>query len=268
MSAKVLTITRTCRRDTQRIRAAETAPPTPMTEISKTADQALAILQKVSESQPCTPAQLSRDLGLNRTVVHRLLATLHQRGFVIRQGGGYAPGTMLLRLAEQVQPELTTHGRAATLQLSEAIGETVVIHIRDGDDAVVLLQAVSDQHVVRVEHKIGSRHSLLAGASGRAILAFLDEKAAKRITGRVEDAAAARRQLEGVRQLGYASSHEELQQGVEGIAVPILDENEHALASMAVLVPVSRTGTVTQFMDALLEAGAKLSATLRHSSIA
>lgn len=235
-------------------------------EISKTADQALAVLLAVCESRACTPAQLARDLQMNRTVVHRLLATLHQRGFVIRRDDGYAPGTMLLRLAKHVQPRLTTHGRIAAVQLSEAVGETVVMHIRDGDDAVVLLQAVSDQHVVRVEHEIGSRHSLLAGASGRAILAFLDPETVKRITGRAEHPDAVSRQLAGVRHLGYALSHDELQQGVHGIAAPVVNGAERALASLAVLVPTSRTGTLTQHTDSLLEAGAKLSATL-HSNI-
>ncbi|MFG2126605.1 IclR family transcriptional regulator [Streptomyces sp. NPDC048751] len=237
-----------------------------MAEISKTADQALAVLLAVGEGQPCTPAQLARDLRMNRTVVHRLLATLHQRGFVIRQDDGYAPGVALLRLAERVQPDLATHGRTAAAKLRESIGETVVMHVRDGDDAVVLLQAVSDEHVVRVEHKIGSRHSLLAGASGRAILAFLDPKAVERITGQAEDPETARRQLEGVRHVGYALSHDELQLGVHGIAVPVLDGSEQALASLAVLVPTSRTGSVTQHIGALLEAGAQLSAELGRVS--
>ncbi|WPB89313.1 IclR family transcriptional regulator [Streptomyces malaysiensis] len=237
-----------------------------MAEISKTADQALAVLLAVSESQPCTPAQLSRDLRMNRTVVHRLLTTLHRRGFVIRQDDGYAPGPMLIRLADSVESELAEHGRMAVAQLSETIGETVVLHVRDSDDAVVLLQAVSSRHVVRVEHRIGSRHSLLAGASGRAILAFLEEKTAERITGKAEHPETARRQVEGVRHLGYALSHDELQLGVHGVAVPIVDEAERALASLAVLVPTSRTSAITHHIDALLEAGVKLSATLSLDS--
>lgn len=237
-----------------------------MAEISKTADQALAVLLAVSESQPCTPAQLARDLRMNRTVVHRLLATLHRRGFVIRHDDGYAPGPMLIRLADSVQSKLTAHGRTATARLCETTGETVVLHVRDGDEAVVLLQSVSSQHVVRVEHKIGSRHSLLAGASGRAILAFLEGKTVERITGLTEHPETVARQLEGIRHLGYALSHDELQLGVHGVAVPVLDEAEQALASLAVLVPTSRTNAVTHYIDALLQAGAQLSATLKGSS--
>ncbi|MFE7835135.1 IclR family transcriptional regulator [Streptomyces sp. NPDC057474] len=234
-----------------------------MAEISKTADQALSVLLAVSEKGPRTPAQLARDLQMNRTVVHRLLSTLHQRGFIIRQDDGYLPGTMLVRLAERVQPELRARGRATMLQLVEVVAETVVLHVRDGDDVLVVEQVVSDRHPVRVEHKIGSRHPLVLGASGRAILAFLDDAAKGRIIRDVDDSEALTRQLEGARQLGYTLSHDELQEGVHGIAVPVLDGSGHALASMAILVPASRAGKVTQHVGALLKAGQELSATFQ-----
>jgi len=234
----------------------------PVAEISKTADQALTVLLAVSENRPRTAAQLARDLKMNRTVVHRLLSTLHQRGFVVRQEDGYVPGTILVRLAEHVQPELRAQGHAAMLRLANTVDESVVMHVRDGDDAVVLDQVVSDAHVVRVEHKIGSRHPLVKGASGRAILAFLGEATIERVTRLHENSEAIKRQLEGVRQLGYALSHDELQQGVQGLAVPVLDTIGHPIASMAVLVPTTRATSLTQHTDALLEAVAELATSI------
>lgn len=231
-------------------------------EISKTADHALAILVSLGEDQPCTPAQLARAMGLNRTVVHRLLATLHQRGFVLRQGDGYVLGTALLRLAEHVQPALASHGRAVATQLSSQVGETVVIHAQDGNEAVVLLQAVSTRNVVRVEHEIGSRHSLAQGASGRAILAFLDQRFITSVVDEVAEPQVVERQLEGVRRLGYALSHDELQHGVHGIAVPVFSGTDVAVASLAVLVPTNRAGVVSECIDALVQAGHQLSALL------
>lgn len=236
-----------------------------MAEISKTADQALSVLLEVGDNGPLTPAQLARSLKLNRTVVHRLLSTLHQRGFVTRQEGGYVPGAILVRIAERVQPELRAQGRAAMLELADAVGETVVLHIPDGEDAVVLEQVVSDRNVVRVEHQIGSRHALVAGASGRAMLAFLGLSTIERITRRLDHPDGLKRELEGVRQLGYALSHDELQQGVHGLAVPVRDTPDHAVASMAILVPTTRANSLMQHTDALLEASAALSRALYPS---
>lgn len=233
-----------------------------MAEISKTADQALTVLLEVGEHGPMTPAMVARSLGMNRTVAHRLLSTLHQRGFITRQDGGFVPGAMLVRIANHVQPKLRAQGRAVMRGLSEAIGETVVMHIPDAEDAVVLDQIVSDRHVVRVQHEIGSRHPLVAGASGRAILAFLGESAIDRLTRGAENRGALERQLEGVRQLGYALSHDELQQGVHGLAVPVLAGGDHAIASLAILVPVTRATNLQTHTAALMDAATELARAL------
>jgi DNA-binding IclR family transcriptional regulator len=227
-------------------------------EISKTADQALAVLLELSDRGPATPAEVARSLDLNRTVVHRLLSTLHQRGFISRQRDGYVPGPLIIRIANGIQPELRTHGRAVMLELSGAVGETVVLHIPDGEDAVVLEQVVSELHVVRVEHKIGSRHPLRAGASGRAMLAFLPALG-ERIVRNADQPDVLERQLQGVRQLGYALSHDELQMGVHGLAVPVLDASGTAAASLAILVPTTRANDLGQHTDALLAHAERLS---------
>jgi DNA-binding IclR family transcriptional regulator len=231
-------------------------------EISKTADHALSVLLEVGERGPLTPAAIARSLGMNRTVVHRLLSTLHQRGFITREENGYVPGAILVRLAEHVQPELRARGRAVMRELSDLVCETVVMHVADGNDAVVLDQVVSDRNVVRVEHAIGSRHALVTGASGRALLAFRGQPTVDRVTRTVGDADVLRRQLEGVRQLGYALSHDELQQGVHGLAVPVLDPSGTAVASLAILVPVTRASNLLEHTDALLQASARLAQAL------
>src|ERR1700712_5259135 len=106
-----------------------------MAEISKTTDQALAVLLELSDHGPMTPAALARSLKMNRTVVHRLLTTLHQRGFVTRTEDGYAPGAILMRIAERVQPELRAAARAVLTELAESLEETIVLHVADGTDA-------------------------------------------------------------------------------------------------------------------------------------
>ena len=236
-----------------------------MAEISKTADQALTVLLEVGEHGPLTPAMVSRSLGMNRTVAHRLLSTLHQRGFITRQDDGYVPGAMLVRIAEHVQPELRARARAVMRRLSQTVGETVVLHIPDGEDAVVLDQVVSDHNVVRVEHEIGSRHPLISGASGRALLAFMGDPVLKRITRNLEKPEGLARQLEGVQQLGYALSHDELQQGVHGLAVPVFDESKNIVASLAILVPVTRANDLEAHTSALIDASKELSGALSNT---
>lgn len=233
-----------------------------MAETSKTADHALAALLELTDNGPMSPAELARRLDLNRTVVHRLLTTLHQRGFVTRGETGYAPGAVIVRIAERVQPELRAAAAGILAQLARSADETVVMHTADGDDAVVLDQYVASWHVLRVEHKIGSRHALSAGASGRALLAFLPSATVARVARRHDDLERLRRQLEQVRDLGYAISHDELQHGVHGIAVPVVDRPDHAIASLAVIAPATRAAAITQSSELLRDAAARIAAAL------
>jgi len=231
-------------------------------ETSKTADQALTVLLELVDHGPLTAAELARRLELNRTVVHRLLATLHSRGFITRHGHDYAPGALLVRIAERVRPELRAAASGVMARLSKDIGETVILHIPDGDDALVLEQCAAAQHVVRVEHEIGSRHPLSLGASGRAMLAYLPHTVIERLVRKAERPERLRHQLEAVTQLGYALSHDELQHGVHGLAVPVLDASGHALASLAIIVPAARTDGLIDHLDPLRRAAADVSASL------
>ncbi|WP_165975598.1 IclR family transcriptional regulator [Actinomadura rubrisoli] len=211
-----------------------------MTEIAQTADHALRILEELGEAGPVGMTELAQRLSLNRTVVHRLLKTLAARGFVSRQGNLYHLGPALTRLAETIQPDLRAVASPIMDRVAKAAGETVVLHTIDGHQAVVLDQAVATKHVVQVSHHIGSRHPLIVGASGRAILAFLPADAVVKILKAGAETASIEKSLNLVRKRGYAHSHDELQLGVHGIAVPLRSTDGTAFASLAILVPTSR----------------------------
>ena len=230
-------------------------------EISKTADQALGVLSELADAGPMTAAEVSRSLNLNRTVVYRLLTTLQRRGYVVRHGDTYSPGPMLVRIAETVEPELRAAAAQVMRGLAEQTGETVVLHIQDGDDAVVLEQVVGTGHVLRVQHRVGSRHPLCFGASGRALLASLDDRVLARAVETSEDPDMTRNLIDDVRRAGYALSHDELQDGVYGLAVPVRSVHD-AVASLAILVPAPRAADVLDHLPELREAADRLSVSL------
>jgi IclR family transcriptional regulator, KDG regulon repressor len=230
-----------------------------MPEIAQTADHALAILNELGEGIPLSPAELAVRLGLNRTVVHRLLVTLNARGFVLRQGAQYRPGAAILHLAQLIEPDLRAVAGPVMRRLAVATEESIVLHIPDGKDAVVLHQVVADGHVLQVSHRIGARHSLAVSASGRAILAFSPEPLTRQVAAKAEDEATLRRSLEAVRALGYSLSHDELQEGVHGVAVPIrAGADGTATASLAALMPTMRAAGIERHVSALLEGAAQI----------
>lgn len=233
-----------------------------MAEIAKTADQALAILLAIAERGPASATELSRSLGMNRTVVHRLLATLQRRAFVRRQSDGYVLGPVIVRLADLVEPILRRVAVPVMRRLANEISETVILSVPDNREVVVLEQRLGGAHLVRVEHTIGSRHPLHVGASGRAILAFLPETQIARVLRRVDDPDRIRELLEDVRGSGYSVSHDELQAGVYGTAAPVLDPEGIAVATVAILVPLTRMPAGNEHGDATVQAANEIAATL------
>ncbi len=226
-----------------------------MAEISSTGDQMLTVLETVARQGPLSTADIASVCGMNRTVVHRLLSTLHARGYVSKFGKAFAIGPVVAQLA--------TYGDTYSFQclalpimqrLAGACGETVVLHRLDAENAVVVEQAVSDQHLVRVQHKPGSRHALHLGASGRAILAFQSGAFIDKSLARAEPKEEVLALLETVRDKGYAVSRNELQQGVHGMALPIRSGGQTVQFSLGLLVPVLRAEGIEDYLPALVEA--------------
>jgi IclR family transcriptional regulator, KDG regulon repressor len=233
-----------------------------MAEISKTADQALAILIAVAEHQPVPVAGLCRELGMNRSVAHRLLTTLRQRGFVRRVGDDYVLGPALARLASQAAPTLRQAAEPVMEGLAADVGETIVLQVIDGEQAIILAQAIGRRHVVRVEQNLIASHPLHLGASGRVLLAYQAGPRIRQILAGVPNAGAVARELPDIRKRGYALSHDELQWGVHAVSAPVLGSGGTAVAALAALIPVNRASRVSGLIGPVVAAAGEIGAAL------
>ncbi|MFB9947481.1 IclR family transcriptional regulator [Rhizobium puerariae] len=230
-----------------------------MVEISLTGDQMLTVLECVARDGPMSAADVARNCDINRTVAHRLLATLSQRAYVRRQTGGYTLGPALLQLTRGMDTNLRSKAKPVMQKLASETGETVVLHGIANAEAVVIEQALGQKHLVRVEHRPGSRHSLLQGASGWSLIAFQDPKYVEKVLKSSKDPEVARQRIALTREAGYAVSYDELQLGVHGVAVPIIEEGGRCEASLAILVPAARSGLLSSLVEPLLAASREIS---------
>lgn len=229
-----------------------------MAEISLTGDQMLTVLEAVARDGPLSAADVARLCDMNRTVTYRLLTTLAQRAYVRKGDEGYTIGPAVLRLAPAADAMLRRIAGPVMNRLARETGETVVLHALDNIEAVVIDQAPGQRHLVRVEHSPGSRHKLVHGASGWALLAFQPEKMMARALRKAADEAEALARIEAVKAAGYAISHDELQQGVHGIAAPVLEASGRCQASLAILVPAIRADLLPDFAEPLIAAAREI----------
>jgi DNA-binding IclR family transcriptional regulator len=61
-----------------------------------------------------------------------------------------------------------------------------------------------------------------------------------------------------VRTLGYAITHDELRVGAYGLAVPVRNGDGAAVASLAAIVPITRTQGFTDHAHSLTEAAERI----------
>jgi DNA-binding IclR family transcriptional regulator len=173
------------------------------TETSQTLDRGLRVLKLLADTDHgLTVTELSNKLGVNRTVVYRLLATLEQHALVRRDLGGRARvGLGVLRLGRQVHPLVREAALPVLRSLAEDLGATAHLTLVDGTEALAVAVVEPSWTDYHVAYRAGFRHPLERGAAGKAILAA--------------------RQSDGA-DPGFALTHGELEAGASGAAAPLL----------------------------------------------
>lgn len=171
-------------------------------ETSQTLDRGLRVLGVLAGAPGgLTITELAERLGVNRTVVYRLVTTLEQHGLVRRDARSRLHvGLGVLHLASAVHPVLRDISLPVLRRLAEEVGCTAHLTVAEGDEALALAVVEPSWTDFHVSYRVGSRHPLGQGAAGKAIL-LGREPAAGRAT--------------------YSVTTGELQAGARGLAAPV-----------------------------------------------
>ncbi|CAM5636918.1 hypothetical protein STENM327S_02637 [Streptomyces tendae] len=131
-------------------------------ETSQTLDRGLRVLKLLADTDHgLTVTELSHKLGVNRTVVYRLLATLEQHALVRRDLGGRARvGLGVLGLGRQVHPLVREAAMPALRALAEDIGATAHLTLVDGAEALAVAVVEPTWTDYHVAYRAGFRHPL------------------------------------------------------------------------------------------------------------
>ncbi len=204
-----------------------------------------ATILRALELQPkgMTISHLSRETGLPRTTVHRLVTSLESQQLLIAGSAGVRLGPALARLAASAHTDIIALAQSPMETLGRRTRETVDLCVYRGSHAVSVSQFVSDQEL-RVVSAVGTAFPCHCTAHGKAILAILaDEKIADLLGGQPDVRTDSTLRtlpslLDDIRQTlarGYAVDREEHARGVCGIGVYLnTGAGEHYAISVAV----------------------------------
>jgi DNA-binding IclR family transcriptional regulator len=218
--------------------------------------------------------QIAEQVGIHKSTVHRLLATLEEKHFLERDTstGVYRLGISMIQLAYlSLERNDLRHIVARYLrQMSEQFRETTNLSILDGPD-VIYLDVVESPERVKLAAATGQRLPAFCTASGKAILAFspievvqqvLEHGMPRYTKSTIVSDESVMENLRQTRERGFALSLQEFEEGINAIAVPILDHDAQPIASVAIAGPSFR---LTQ--ERMLEIGQQIVAIAREISI-
>jgi len=211
----------------------------------------LELLGEFSRQTPqLSGADLSRQLGLPRASVFRMLHTLEKAGFVERVGEGaqYKLSLGVLRLGFEylASMELTEHGRPIIDALRDTSGYSAHIVVRDQREVVFVAKATGKSppyHAIQV----GARLPAHATVLGRQLLccmtlaeltALYPEATLQSYTPKTpQTVAELKAQLDTDRRNGYGISQGGFETGISTIASPVLNDRLEVIAAVSIAVP-------------------------------
>ncbi|MHA3683835.1 IclR family transcriptional regulator [Leucobacter sp. HY1910] len=212
--------------------AATITPAQPAPAGSQTLARGLKALEILGEAQrPLSIAELAEELGVHRSNAYRLLRTLEEYRFALRDDAGLIRlGPRMAALARGVAPGLTTAVTPELTRLAQATGMTAFVTVLDGDEIITLASVEPVGVAAAVARRPGDRHSWQLGAPGHAIEASLSQAERTSLLGQE----AATPESVSAAERGYALSESEVIDGVTSIAVPLRIAGE-APAAIAIV---------------------------------
>jgi DNA-binding IclR family transcriptional regulator len=185
------------------------------------------------EADSLTLQEIADRIELPKSTAFRIVQSLEQAGYLVRlENQQYCLSFRFTRLAGLVKSTLGIReiSRPIMVELSEKTRESVSLHTVDGRNRVCI-DAVNAGSSLRTVTQPGEHIPLLGGSASKILMAYMpQDQLAPILTQIVKSTkrpkADVARELERIRQQGYAISHGERLMGVSAISAPIKNVNE------------------------------------------
>ncbi len=217
--------------------------------------------------------EISRQTGLHKSTTSRLLSSLESEGLVDKnpESGKYRLGLEIIHLAGAVLEQIGLRQAAhmALRELANITQETINIAVLHGD-ACINIESIKSPQPIQYAGQLGRRNPLHCTSTGKIFLAFMSADESRQWLSQpleaftpstITDLTALEEDLQKTRQLGYASAHDEFDEGLSAIAAPIRDISGRVVAALSISGPSFRMGAeqITHYAPRLTAAAQKIS---------
>ncbi|WP_080362151.1 IclR family transcriptional regulator [Bordetella pertussis] len=224
----------------------EQVPQQPGVSYVQSFARGLSVIRAFGPQRPqMTLSEVAAATGLTRAGARRILLTLASLGYVAQEDRRFTLTPRILELGYAYLSATPLWDLALPYmeEVAETPRESCSVSVLDGVDIVYILR-LSTHKVMTINLAVGSRLPAWVTSMGRVLLAGLPEAEQDRLLDEsqiqpytpatVVDRAELKRILAGVRADGYACVVQELEPGLQSVAVPIVDRGGRVIGAMNV----------------------------------
>lgn len=209
------------------------------------------ILEFIKNQNGAPLKAIVEDQGKPTSTVHDHLKTLVDLGYLRHAGSEYHLTTKFLEYGgfARMQSRIFQEGESEIQQLAIETGEHANLMIEENGYGVFLLKEKGND-AVKLDTFEGMRVHLHTTALGKSMLAFmaadradriLDERGLPKVTeNTIGDEETLRRELDEIRERGYATDDEERIEGIRCVAAPVTTTNGRVVGAVSISAPKSR----------------------------
>lgn len=230
-----------------------------MSETINSVSRALDILLLMyNNGEELGISEISRELDLHKSTIHRTLKTLEEKGFVYKniENDRYWLGikiyAMGLFIGEKMSMNDLIKPFAKTLfdEFNEVVNVSILDeNIDNGYKSLIILKESKMDKVLSVNPNIGSSSEAHSSSVGKCLLAFSKDinldiyskiKLKKHTHNTIDNMDDLKKEIASIREKGYAIDNEEQEIGLYCIGAPIFDKNNNAIAAISMSGPTAR----------------------------
>jgi DNA-binding IclR family transcriptional regulator len=241
--------------------------------------RATAILDAFTVENPQLGVrEIARKINMSVSTVGRLLASLNTLGLLSQDPSSrlyrLGPKVMAYNMVYTVSLDIRASARPMLEELFRLTNETVSLYVLAGDKRICA-DCIESSEPLRVVVRAGEHMPLHAGSSGKALLAFMSKEDVERVLSKPLEKMTSRtitekekilKDLENIREQGYATSHGERFEEVIGVAAPVFDSTGKVVAAINIAGPSLRftDQSVVKYCSAIVDSADRLSRLLGY----
>ena len=246
-----------------------------------TSERVIDIMDTLASTDgPTGISEISRQLGIGKNNIFRILSALEEKGWVWQdiETKRYSLTGAMARVALKALAQLDIQEVSLHYlhELQQETGETSALSIKEEMERT-FIHCVPSNYQVRHVVTVGARRELWYGSGGKAILAFMKDDEIETIlkqfnasgvselaNGQVITGELLREELNQIRKQGYAVAAGERNPDACGVSAPIFDHNHEVVGSISVSGPISRFDKekAVKYSELIMEKAKKISSAL------